>query len=153
MLLDFGHGPVLALQTFLLTLSHLLQVKENSLIKESRQRALTRILLHPELCHVSCQQKQRLINTLPAVSFTWASLTRTRPRLFSSFMICRMAILTSTCTRFCTSDTWRILMDKTSQARKPGLGTPKPWHWNLRASNLLGVFLQCGMFVPKAFHQ
>lgn len=117
-LLDFGHGPVLTLQTFLLTLSHLLQVKENSLIKESR--ALGRILLHPGYCHVSHQQKQT--NTISALNFTWASLTRTRPRLFSSFMICRMAILTSTCTRFCTSDTWRILMDKSSQARNLALG-------------------------------
>jgi hypothetical protein len=36
-LLNFGHGPVLALQTFLLTLGHLLQFKENSLVRESRE--------------------------------------------------------------------------------------------------------------------
>lgn len=55
----------------------------------------------------------------PRNPHTWASLTSTRPRLFSSFMICKMAILTSTCTRFCTSDTWRILGgNRVSQLRK-----------------------------------
>lgn len=65
---------------------------------------------------------------------TWASLTNTRPRLFSSFMICRMAILTSTCTRFCTSDTWRILEESQGGSVQVLSGRwsprepPRPWH-------------------------
>lgn len=77
------------------------------------------------------QSKEGVSPQDPPHRCTWASLTSTRPRLLSSFMICRMAILTSTCTRFCTSDTWRILGEGRARSGQAGthLGTP-PWPWH-----------------------
>ena len=82
-LLNFGHGPVLALQTFLLTLGHLLGIIDQN------STPLIQLLHDLQNGHLD-------IN------------------LHSLLHI-------------------RHLAD--------------------RASNLLGVFLKCGMFVPKTFHQ
>lgn len=87
--LHFAHGPVLPLQLLLLPLSHALPGTGRG-----------------HHCH---QAGARGDEAGDGPGLTWASLTSTLPRLLSSFMICRMAIFTSTCTRFCTSVTRRML--------------------------------------------
>lgn len=87
--LHFAHGPVLPLQLLLLPLGHALAGTGRG-----------------HRCHQAgaCRDEAG-----DGPGLTWASLTSTLPRLLSSFMICRMAIFTSTCTRFCTFVTRRML--------------------------------------------